>query len=260
MIQFKALKQGIQSVLNFRLESWAAIAPGLESSDEWKQWLQHPDVIEAPLGKIRLEGVPAMLRRRFDTLGKCAMGAALPLLDEATSIPSIFASRHGETEVIFALLEGIARGEPMSPTRFSLSVHNAISGLYSIARKDTSAVTAIAAMEGLVLQAFFEALGQLQSADRVLCVIYDMPLARFYGEHASFADEPFPYAIAMILGNRDGVACRLEQIGPGPAVEPSQPGQLGAEPLGLLRLLAGISDEVEFSGPQTSWRIARVEA
>jgi hypothetical protein len=148
----------------------------------------------------------------------------------------------------------------MSPTRFSLGVHNAISGLYAIARQDTSQVTAIAAMEDLVLQAIFESLGQLQSSDRVLCVIYDMPLAKFYSEHSSVAEESFPYAIAMILGNRNGVPYRLEQTGSAPVVEPSQPGQIGDGPLGLLRLLAGLSDEMEISGQQISWRLARVEA
>ena len=247
-------------MLDFRLESWAAIAPGLESSEDWKRWLQQPEAIDAPLGEIPLAGIPAMLRRRFSTLGKYVMGAVLPLVDGVTSIPSIFASRHGETELSFALLEGIARDEPMSPTRFSLGVHNAISGLYSIVRKDTSAVTAIAAMEGLVLQALFEALGQLHSSDRVLCVIYEMPLAGFYSDHTTAEDEPFPYAIAMVLGNEDGAAYRLEQTGPGTLAEPSQPGQLHTEALGLLRLLSGMSDEIVFPGPQTSWRIARVEA
>ena len=246
-------------MLNFRLESWSAIAPGLESLDDWKQWLRHPEEIDTPLGRIPLDSIPAMLRRRFDTLGRCAMGAALQLVDGNATIPSIFASRHGDTELSFALLEGIARDELMSPTQFSLSVHNAISGLYSIARKDTSTVTAIAAMESLVLQTLFEALGQLQSSERVLCVIYDMPLAKFYSEHSSVADEPFPYAIAMILTNRDGVPYRLEQTGPRSIVESSQPGILATEPVGLLRLLAGISDEMEITRQQTSWRVARVE-
>ena len=247
-------------LLNFHLESWAAIAPGLELRADWEQWLQDPKAIDEPLGKIPLDSIPAMLRRRFSTLGKCAMGAALPLVDRSSAMPSIFASRHGETELSFALLDGIARDEPMSPTRFSLAVHNAISGLYSIVRKDTSAVTAIAAMEGLVLQALFEALGQLQSSDRVLCVIYEMPLAEFYRNHTAAADEPVPYAIAMVLGNEDGAAYCLEQTGPGTPGEPSQPGQLHAEALELLRLLSGMSDEIVFPGPQASWRIARVEA
>ena len=246
-------------MLNFCLESWAAVAPGLKSLDDWIQWSKRPQVIDASLGEIPLDGIPAMLRRRFSTLGKCAMEAVLPLVDEESCIPSVFASRHGDTELSFALLESIARNEPMSPTRFSLGVHNAISGLYSIARKDTSTVTAIAAMEGLVLQALFEALGQLRSSDRVLCVIYDMPLAKFYSEHTSVVDESFPYAIAMILGNRDGIPYRLEQSGSAPVVEPSQPGQICNGSLGLLRLLAGESAEMEITSRETGWRLARVE-
>ena len=245
--------------LNFRLESWAAIAPGLESSEDWKRWLQHPGAIDAPLGEIPLTGIPAMLRRRFNTLGKCVMGASLPLVEGAGLIPSVFASRHGETELSFALLEGIARHEPMSPTRFSLGVHNAISGLYSIVRKDTSAVTAIAAMEGLVLQALFETLGQLQSSDRVLCVICEMPLAEFYSKHTTAEDVPVPYAIAMVLGNENGAPYCLEQTGPGTPEEPSQQGRLHADVLGLLRLLSGMSGVIVFPGPQASWRVAKVE-
>ena len=188
----------------FRIESWSAIAPGLESAEDWAQWLRNPVPIEEPLGKVDLSAVPALLRRRFSVLGKGAMAASMPLVEDIERIPSIFASRHGDTPLSLSLLQGIARGEPMSPTRFSLAVHNAVSGLFSIVRKDTSAVTAIAAMDGLVLQTLFEAVGQLQECDRVLCVIYDVPLPSFYQSHFDEAEQPFPYALAMVLGNRQG--------------------------------------------------------
>lgn len=247
-------------MLSFRIESWAAIAPGRQSWKDWEQWLQNPVTISEPLGKVPLESVPAMLRRRFNTLGKCAMGAAMPLVDGIAAIPSIFASRHGDTELSLSLLEGIGRGEPMSPTGFSLAVHNAVSGLFSIARKDTSEVTSIAAMEGLVLQTFFEALGQLQTTDKVLCVIYDIPLPEFYQAHRAEPEEPFPYAIAMILGNIEGVSYRLEQTGQVAITNLSKPDPLDIEPLRLLRLLVGISEEVEFSQHESSCRITKIES
>ena len=125
-------------MVSFQLESWSAMAPGLESREDWQQWLQHPESIEEPFEKISLRNIPAMLRRRFNTLGKYAMGAALPLMEGIESIPSIFASRHGDTELSLSLLEQIGRDEPMSPTNFSLAVHNAVSGLFSIALNDTS--------------------------------------------------------------------------------------------------------------------------
>jgi hypothetical protein len=227
--------------------------------DDWKQWLQHPVAINEPLGKIPLKTIPAMLRRRFNTLGRCAIGAAMPLVEDIAAIPSIFASRHGDTEMSFSLLEAMGRDEPMSPTSFSLAVHNAVSGLFTIARKDTSEVTSIAAMEGLVLPTFIEAIGQLQSIDKVLCVIYDIPLPDFYNRYFADAPQTFPYAIAMILGNAEGQSYRLEQTEQVMPGNLSPTGLFDSEPLRLLRLLAGISDEMDINQNECNWRIARLE-
>jgi len=243
--------------MNFRLESWAAMAPGLETREDWQQWLRNPSEIHQALGKVTLTSIPAMLRRRFNTLGKCAMAAAMPLVEGIDAIPSIFASRHGDTELSFSLLKGIGANEPMSPTSFSLAVHNAVAGLFSIARKDTSAVTAIAAMEGLVLQSFFEAIGQLQESERVFCVVYDIPLPDFYRQHSG-PDEPgFPYAIAMILSQSDGETLVLE---PAAASAAAVPGPGDSEPMRLLALLSGLTGETMLQQRDQSWRIARVTA
>ncbi|MCP4331962.1 MAG: beta-ketoacyl synthase chain length factor [Gammaproteobacteria bacterium] len=239
---------------SFRIETWAAIAPGLKTRTDWGKWLRNPVAIDEPLGNIAMPGVPALLRRRFSTLGKGAMAAAMPLVEEVTEIPSIFASRHGDTPLSLSLLEGIARNEPMSPTSFSLAVHNAVSGLFSIVRKDTSAVTAIAAVHGLVLQTLFEALGQLQTSDRMLCVIYDIPLPDFYQAQREEAPEPFPYAVAMILGNHQGEAFRLEAT---PRGELDVEQSFDFEALGLLRLLSGITDHTDFMQQQTRWKLIR---
>jgi len=242
-------------VSRFRIESWAAIAPGLETRADWQQWLTNPVAIVEPMGKLAMPGVPALLRRRFSTLGKGAMAAAMPLVENLAEIPSIFASRHGNTPLSLSLLQTIARGEPMSPTSFSLAVHNAISGLFSIARKDTSAVIAIAPMQGLVLQTLFEAVGQLQTCERLLCVIYEIPLPEFYQDRRDEPAEPFPWAVAMILGNRVGEPFLLESM---PADAAHGEAAFAFEALGLLRLLNGLDDRAEFVLPQSSWELIRV--
>jgi hypothetical protein len=241
-------------VSKFRIESWAAIAPGLETSADWQKWLANPVRITEPMGKLAMPGVPALLRRRFSASGKGAMAAAMPLVENLAEIPSIFASRHGDTALSLALLQSIANGEAMSPTSFSLAVHNAVSGLFSIARKDTSAVTAIAPMQGLVLQTLFEAVGQLQTCERLLCVIYDIPLPEFYQARRDEPAEPFPWAVAMILGNSQGESFRLEPLPADAAHE--EPG-FAFEALGLLRLLDGLDDRAEFLLPQSSWQLIR---
>jgi len=196
--------------MTFFLESWSAIAPGLMTSDDWKHWFAEPSEPDVNIGKLSLKQIPPMLRRRFSELGKTAAASALPLLDESDRIPSVFASRHGDTGLTLSLLEGIARKEDMSPTGFSLAVHNAVGGVFSIARKDTSAVNAIAASEGLVVNALVECIGQLQDYDRVLCVIYDIPLPELY--QTSVDGDPFPYACALILSRHSGVELQLSPV------------------------------------------------
>lgn len=242
---------------SFRLESWAAIAPGLESSDDWRDWLAQPVAIDQSLGKVDLSVIPSMLRRRFNTLGKCAMAAAMPLVAGIDKIPSIFASRHGDTELSLGLLESIGRREAMSPTSFSLAVHNAVSGLFSIARKDTSEVTAIAAMRGLVLQTLFEAIGQLQASDRILCVIYDIPLPEFYRRTCNEDCDSFPYAIAMILNRNHGDICQLEYLGADLPMQTGEDFPIDGEAVMLLRLLTGLDQQVHFSSNGSRWDFTR---
>ena len=61
-------------MLEFHFESRAAIAPGLETQDDRKRWLQNPAAIEKPLGKADLDAVPAIA---------AAQGLALNRLIEA---------------------------------------------------------------------------------------------------------------------------------------------------------------------------------
>lgn len=247
-------------MLNFKIESWAAMAPGLETREAWQHWLKHPENLPETLGKVSLENIPPMLRRRFGVLGKCAMMAALQVLDENDSIPGVFSSRHGDTALTLSLLEDMGRDEPMSPTKFSLAVHNAVSGLFSIVRKDTSMVTSLAAMEGLVLHTLLEAAGQLQVSDRVLCVIYDIPLPELYRRYCTGND--FPYAIAMILGRTGGVNYRVEQceqvLQNNTSLLPASL-SIDLELVRFLELLTGISTEMGVESNGAAWRISKIE-
>lgn len=243
-------------MIHFKVESWAALAPGLEQKKDWLNWLKAPKPIDEPLQKIALKGIPPLLRRRFHLLGKCAMGAVLQVMKDEDKIPSVFASRHGDTALTLSLLEEMGKDEPMSPTNFSLAVHNAVSGLYSIARKDASAVTAIAAMKGLILNALFEAVGQLQDAERVLCVIYDAPLPALYQSYCS--SEPFPYAIAMVLTKEQGEAYTIEQLEDDECFEnTSGMGDSNAELLPFMSMLAGLSSNMKTQLNNSRWVVKR---
>ena len=90
-------------MLTLQIESWAALAPTLETTKDWQQWLQSPDTIGTPLAKQPLKQIPPLLRRRFSTLGKCAMSTVFQILADAETMPSIFASRHGDTALTHSL-------------------------------------------------------------------------------------------------------------------------------------------------------------
>lgn len=189
-------------MLSFKLRGWNAYTPGLESIESWEDWLNSQYELPTDAPKPALKNIPLMLRRRFTTIGKYSVEAATPLLTEDEQIPLVFASRHGDVDLTLSLLKSIASNESLSPTSFSLAVHNAISGLFSIARKDRSEITAISATENLIPFALLEAATQLQENKHVLCIICESVLPDLYRPFA--ASPPFTYAIAMVLSREEG--------------------------------------------------------
>lgn len=139
--------------------------------------------------------MPAMLRRRAGFLGKMALEVAYRCLGRRVDIPVVFSSRHGEASRSVDLLLDLARGTPLSPTSFSLSVHNASCGLYSIARGDRASGTALSAGKSSIEYAVIEACGLLaEGAPAVLMVAYDCPLPSLYSAFQDCDEQPFAWA------------------------------------------------------------------
>jgi hypothetical protein len=124
--------------------------------------------------------------------------------DHVAGMPTVFASRHGDATGTIELLEGLARGEPITANRFSHSVHNTQAGLFSIAVGSRQPASAIAAGRDTFASGFLEALGALERVDaaRALLVAGDEPLPPVL---ARFADEPeAACAIALVLERHTG--------------------------------------------------------
>lgn len=181
--------------------------PGISNPQEWEEWRQgtrEPVTGENPA----VQEIPPMLRRRLSPLGKMALSVAWPLLRETPSLPSVFCSRHGELERTAGMLRELATAQALSPTHFSLSVHNAIGGVYSIAREDRSAISALALGEEGFSEALLETrlIAAEQQASEALCLVYDAPPPAVY---ADFGHGPrWPFALALVLGSpQDGEPC-----------------------------------------------------
>ena len=194
-------------MIEFTVADWAAWAPGLHAREAWQAWARAPF---APAGDDTpaLPEVPAMQRRRIERLGRMAVQAAWWCSQaEAAGVPLVFASRHGDVQRSFELLEQLARGEPMSPTQFGLSVHNAIAALYSIVRGERGNYLALAAGCATAEAALVEAAGLLaDGAPEVQVVVYDASPPAVY---ADFLDEPDPFYAWSWRVCRDGEGPRL---------------------------------------------------
>lgn len=186
------------SVTHFSIEQWRAWAPGLETADAWRTWCAEPFLPDLVDAQPDVAFLPAMQRRRLSRLARMAMSVAWPLVSDGEQVPMVFASRHGETPRTLALLQDLARGEPLSPTQFSLSVHNAVIGQWSILRGDTSEMTAVAAEGDGLEHALLEAAGLLaDGAPAVLLVITEESPPDLYRPLVD--DVPFAYALALRL-------------------------------------------------------------
>ncbi|GAB3066651.1 beta-ketoacyl synthase chain length factor [Stenotrophomonas tumulicola] len=180
-------------MIEFSVLDWAAWAPGLATRSEWQQWATAPWLPQGD-GTPGLSDVPAMQRRRIERLGRMAIQAACWCEDGQgadSTVPLVFASRHGDVERSMELLRALVAEEALSPTTFGLSVHNAIGALYSITRGHRGNLLALSAGKATVEAACLEAAGLLADGAReVRVVVYDPPLPALY---SAFSDEPSTY-------------------------------------------------------------------
>lgn len=192
--------------VTFSIVKHALWAPGLTTPEAWTQWARAPHRIvvgEEP----GVKAMPAMLRRRAGFLGKMALEVAYQCLDGrgegGGDIPTVFCSRHGEVARALELLSDLARGEALSPTAFSMSVHNATAGLLTIARADRANHIALAAGAATIEHAVIEACGLLaDGASAVLLVASDCQLPELF---LPFQDcDEQPHAWAWLMTSADG--------------------------------------------------------
>ena len=196
-------------MIRFSVIDSAAWAPGLETHEAWHAWAARPWL---PQGEATpaLAEVPAMQRRRIEPLGRAAIQAAFWNQAEPET-PLVFVSRHGDVARSLGLLDALAAGEAISPTGFTLSVHNAIPALHSILRGDRGNYLAIAGGDASMEVACIEAAALLADGAKAVHVLAcDTPLPAAY---RPFVDGPETlHACCWTLasaGRADGVELAL---------------------------------------------------
>lgn len=159
----------------------------------------------ADFGEISLQQIPPIKRRRLNGLSKLAMHTSLGCLEDSGIEPSqpltVFGSQHGELNRTVSIVEGMLKDHEVSPKDFSLSVHNATLGLYSIFSKNKQPGTSIAAESNTFGYALVESYNLLQRFpdSKVLLTCFDMEVGQPFAE---LQRKGYPgYSLSLLLAN-----------------------------------------------------------
>jgi hypothetical protein len=199
-----------------------------------------------------------MLRRRLTRLGRMALQVSWDCQGDEPSMPMVFASRYGDVVRSLELLRDLDAQGDLSPTGFSMSVHNAISGMYSIARGDVAPVVCVAAGQASAAAGLTEAACLLaDGAAHVLLVAYDEPLPSPY---EAFADEaPCSWAWGWRLAlptEGEGIVLHVRSDAD-EAADAAEPDGLPFG-LGLMRVLLGGTASMTRHAEGRRWSIERL--
>lgn len=233
-------------MITFNISQWRAWAPGLETSEDWQKWSAQPWIPEISDAQPDVSFLPAIQRRRLSRMARMAFSVGWPLADGIERLPLVFVSRHGETPRTFGILSELAERQALSPTQFSLSVHNAVIGLWSILRGETSEMTALAAATDGLENGVMEAAAMLaEGAPAVLLVLTEEQPPQAYAHWID--DIPFPYAVALLLtpGQEWQLTLTAGALDEKPDTWP--------HPLSLLRALHNATEVIRHPSPSRTW-------
>ncbi|MDU0353025.1 beta-ketoacyl synthase chain length factor [Paraglaciecola aquimarina] len=194
------------SGLTFQIAKCVAWAPGVETDVEWRSWAagERPFLDESALPALK--SVPPMQRRRLSPFAKVNLHCALEATEhQQGDLPCVFSSRHGDLNRTTGLIENVAQKEDLSPTQFGLSVHNAVSGLYSIYTKNHAPISAVAAGETSFMVGLVDAVAKLHAnqLDKILYVFADWVVPDCYASYVG-AEKTVGVGLLLEAPNNEG--------------------------------------------------------
>lgn len=203
------------SMMRFNLVRHVVLAPGLVAREDRETWAKAslPDMptgwpAEASL--VYTKRLPMMKARRMSGGARLACEAALAVSEDCPVDAWIFASRHGETARGIKIIESLTNDQPVSPTDFMMSVHNAAVGMLTIEAGIQVPTTSLAAGAETFHMALLEAYAML-ATDMTRVGIVDFE-GKFDDRLAkSFSEAPVnaTYATAWILEKGDALQVTL---------------------------------------------------
>jgi hypothetical protein len=185
---------------------WTPVYPSLQAFLSG-QAVSSPARPETQLLSARMRGRASPLTLMFANVVEQASAAAG--IDRG-ALPTIFASAYGEMATTLSLLDMLhAEDGRLSPAKFQASVHNTAAGQISIADRNRSFSTSLAAGHDTLAMALIEAWAWLaRSPGHVLVACADEAAPRVLAADRSFA----PLAAAWVLSNVSNLATGVARL------------------------------------------------
>ena len=207
--------------LYLSIENWAAWIPtvsaknlpciGLTDSD--KQKTTGENGISTLQPEVRF--LPANQRRRLTPLSRVVVDTYHRANGNPTGglqITSILCSTYGEHVRNTNLILDISKNRDLSPTSFSLSVHNAVAGLISIFYGNEAPCLSMATNKSGVSMALIEAYSMLTETSQVSLTIYDGPVHEAFHEVVFDSDQTAAVTMILSHGNLNKDRLHMKQI------------------------------------------------
>lgn len=186
---------------NFNITNWNVASDKVITDEHWLLPMEElAQVVKTCENYVpSLSFLPPLKRRRLNGAARLFFEAAWDLTLAQPNIPVVYASGNGEINRSFALWLSLLQEGDISPTSFSLSIHNALVGQWSELRQVQQEITALDANQDNLEIALLEAYMLLQEgASQVLVAVAENPLATEYAVSPIYR-QPFAYVLAMIV-------------------------------------------------------------
>lgn len=235
---------------------WAAWGPRASGAADPSRWQVPPADAHGTSVSAPAKAVSAGFRRRLSAFGRAAAEAAEHALGGKQAM-IVFASRHGDIHRTARLLEQVVGPDDLSPTDFSMSVHNAVAGILSISWKVTLPITSVAAGEDTLSAGFTEALALAQNhADiPVLLVYVDVELPTVYEKFQAEGEAAFALAVLLQVGEPAGGV--VTQVTCHPWTAPNTQIGLTKQAQDMAIFLSGLGHDFSFGSKRSGWTLKR---
>jgi len=245
------------SNLGISVMAWHARMPVVASAG----WQQAGSLLDGLVdARAPMRHLSMMAARRLGSGDRLVVDGVLSLLASHSADALVLCSRHGELERNDRIMRALAAQASVSPTDFTMSVHNAAAGTCTIAAGLSVVSSSLSAGVDTFQQAFFEVMSLFHTGhQRVLLADFEGVIPSFYREQVGVTLPVAPYAVCLLLAPGTQWLCRPQAKGEVAQTESSpQTDQWLPQSVQWLRGMLSENEQFVVEGQSHLWRWSRM--